>query len=262
MSTDPVRVARRATANGHPVALVTVNRPEALNSLNRAALDGLEGAFAVLEGDTEVRGIVLTGAGDRAFVAGADIGELRDLTPESALAVSRRGQAVLSRIEASSRPVVAAVNGYALGGGLELALACHIRIAHPRARLGLPEVRLGVIPGYGGTQRLPRLVGRSRALRMILTGDPVTAEEALDTGLVDVVHEDPVESALPLLDRVYRNGPLAVQHALRAVRGVGGGLGGGLELEASLFSALAGTEDMREGLSAFLEKRAPRFRGR
>ncbi len=262
MSATTVRVDRRKTPAGHPAALVTVDRPKALNALNRATLDQLEDAFRELEGDEELAAVVITGAGDRAFVAGADITELQGLTPERALAVSRRGQALFSRIEASSRPVIAAVNGFALGGGLELALACHIRIASPRARLGLPEVRLGVIPGYGGTQRLPRLVGRSEAIRMVLTGEPVTAALAHHFRLVDKVHDDPVEAAFALVDRVYANGPVAVRHALAAIRGSGGDMERGLALEASLFASLAGTEDMREGLAAFLEKRPPRFRGR
>ena len=157
--------------------------------------------------------------------------------------------------------MVAAIGGYALGGGLELALACHFRVAGPRAKLGLPEVGLGVIPGYGGTQRLPRLIGRGRALRMILTGDPMGSDEALAVGLVDAVREDPLEGAAALLDQVLRRGPLAVRNALLAVDAGFSGLEDGLLTEASLFASLAGTADMREGLGAFLEKRPPRFRG-
>ena len=252
---------RRETAKGHAYALVTVNRPKALNALNRDLVEALAAAFEELGADPELDGIVLTGAGDRAFVAGADISELRDLTPEAAFQFARRGQEVMRVIEGTGKPVIAAIGGYALGGGLELALACHLRVAGPKARLGLPEVKLGVIPGYGGTQRLPRLIGRGRALRMILTGDPVRSEEALAAGLVDAVHDDAVGGAAALLDRVLANGPLAVRNALLAVDAGLSGLEDGLLSEASLFASLAGTDDMREGTGAFLEKRPARFRG-
>jgi enoyl-CoA hydratase len=252
---------RRESAGGHAFALVTVNRPKALNALNRALVEALAATFEELGADTDVDGIVLTGAGDRAFVAGADISELADLTPEAAFGFARRGQEVMRRIEGTPKPVIAAIGGYALGGGLELALACHLRVAAPQAKLGLPEVKLGVIPGYGGTQRLPRLVGRGRALRMILTGNPVGSDDALASGLVDAVHEDAVEGAAALLDQVLANGPLAVRNALLAVDAGFPGLEDGLLTEASLFSSLAGTDDMREGTGAFLEKRPARFRG-
>lgn len=252
---------RRQTAKGHAFALVTVNRPKALNALNRALVETLAASFEELGADPAVEGIVLTGAGDRAFVAGADISELTDLTSETAFRFARRGQEVMRLIEGTPKPVIAAIGGYALGGGLELALACHLRVAAPKARLGLPEVKLGVIPGYGGTQRLPRLIGRGRALRMILTGAPVGSGEALAAGLVDAVHEDAVEGAATLLDQVLANGPLAVRNALLAVDAGLPGLEDGLLTEASLFSSLAGTDDMREGTGAFLEKRPARFRG-
>lgn len=254
-------VERRTTAKGHDFSLVTVDRPKALNALNRETLEALAATFEELGADAEVLGIVLTGAGERAFVAGADIAELRELTAESALRFARRGQEVMRTIERTEKPVIAAIGGYALGGGLELALACHLRVAGPKAKLGLPEVKLGVIPGYGGTQRLPRLIGRGRALRMILTADPVDSEDALASGLVDAVREDAVEGASELLDRVLANGPLAVRNALLAVDAGLSGLEDGLLAEASLFSSLAGTDDMREGVGAFLEKRRPQFRG-
>ena len=254
-------VERRKTAKGHLFSLVTVNRPKALNALNRDLLETLAATVAELGADSAVEGIVLAGAGDRAFVAGADISELQDLTSAAAFRVARCGQEAMCTIAGTGKLVIAAIGGYALGGGLELALACHLRVASPKAKLGLPEVKLGVIPGYGGTQRLPRLIGRGRALRMILTGDPVEADEALAMGLVDAVHEDAVEGAAALLDRVLANGPLAVRNALLAVDAGLSDLEGGLLAEASLFAALAGTEDMREGLGAFLEKRPARFRG-
>ena len=254
-------VERRKTAKGRLFSLVTVNRPKALNALNRDLVEALAATVAGLGADPAVEGIVLAGAGDRAFVAGADISELQDLTSAAAFRVARCGQEAMRTIEGTGKLVIAAIGGYALGGGLELALACHLRVASPKAKLGLPEVKLGVIPGYGGTQRLPRLIGRGRALRMILTGDPVEADEALATGLVDEVHEDAVEGAAALLDRVLANGPLAVRNALLAVDAGLSGLEGGLLAEASLFAALAGTEDMREGLGAFLEKRPAQFRG-
>ena len=254
-------IERRETAKGHRFALVTVNRPKARNALNRDLVEALAAAFGELGADPDVAGIVLTGAGDRAFVAGADISQLKDLDPEAAFRFARRGQEVMRTIEGTGKPVIAAVGGYALGGGLELALACHLRVAGPKAKLGLPEVKLGVIPGYGGTQRLPRLIGRGRALRMILTGEPVGSEEALAAGLVDAVHEDAVEGAAALLDQVLANGPLAVRNALLAVDAGLSGLEDGLLTEASLFASLAGTEDMREGTGAFLEKRPARFRG-
>ena len=262
MTSQPdLLVERRDTAKGHAFALVTVNRPKALNALHRGLVDALAATFEELGANPAVEGIVLTGAGERAFVAGADISELRNLTAEAAFGVARRGQEVMRTIEGTAKPVIAAIGGYALGGGLELALACHLRVAAPQAKLGLPEVKLGVIPGYGGTQRLPRLIGRGRALRMILTGDPVGSGEALAAGLVDAVHEDAVEGAAALLDRVLANGPLAVRNALLAVDAGLSGLEDGLLTEASLFSSLAGTDDMREGLGAFLEKRPARFRG-
>lgn len=261
----PVRTERRTTPDGHPVALVTIDRPKALNALNRETMDALEQTFADLAADEESRAIVLTGAGDRAFVAGADIRELRDLTPESGLAAMRRGQEILGAIERSEKPVAAAIGGFALGGGLELALACHLRAATTESQFGLPEVRLGVIPGYGGTQRLPRLVGRAVALRMILIGNPITAADALAVGLVDGLGPDPVAAALGLLDQVLRNGPLAIRAALAAVNAAAPGEEGletGLARERELFASLCGTDDMGEGIAAFLEKRSPTFRGR
>lgn len=247
------------------IATVVVKRPEKLNALNLAGLTELEEAFRFLAGEESVRGIILTGAGDRAFAAGADIEELAQLDPLGATRVSRRGQDLFRFIERMRKPVVAAVNGYALGGGCELALACHIRIASENARFGLPEVKLGIMPGYGGTVRLPRLVGRGRALELILTGDQIDAQEAYRIGLVNRVV--PAEELLPtaeaLLRRIMANGPVAIGLALEAVdRALDVRVEEGLALESSLFGLLAVTEDMREGMRAFLERRPPRFRGR
>ena len=212
-----------------------------------------------------MRGVILTGAGDKSFVAGADIDELATMVPHSGMLASRRGQQVLQVIEEFEAPVLAAVNGYALGGGCELALACHLRIASENALFGLPEVGLGIIPGFGGTVRLSRIVGLGRATEMTLTGDPVDAARALDIGLVSAVHDPDnlMSGAKRLMGRISRNAPLAVGFALEAMRHSNDeSSANALALESSLFGVLAGTEDMREGMAAFLEKRRPVFSGR
>ena len=244
---------------------IAVNRPSKLNALNTATMVELDRAVADIEADPGVHGVVITGSGDKAFVAGADIAELAALGPVQAKEFALRGQAVFNRIERLPVPVVAAVNGYALGGGCELAMACHLRVAARNAVFGQPEVKLGLIPGYGGTQRLPRLVGRGRALDLLLTGRNVTAEEAERIGLANLVCE-PAEledAVAKLLGQILANGPLAVGHCLEAV---GAGLDMALEdallLEATLFGVGAASEQMREGTAAFLEKRRPDFRGR
>jgi len=245
------------------VRWITVNRPEKLNALNVATVGELEGAVQEAEADGAVVAVVVTGAGDKAFVAGADIAELRELGPVGAKEFALRGQRVFSRIERLTKPVVAAVNGYALGGGCELAMACHLRVASASAVLGQPEVKLGLIPGYGGTQRLARLVGRGRALEILLTGRNVDAAEAERIGLVNRV-VDPValtQGVDELLGAILRNGPLAVSHCLEAVaHGLDMTLDDGCMLEATLFGVGAASPEMREGTSAFLEKRRPRFR--
>lgn len=247
------------------LATVSVNRPDRLNALNADTVDEIGKVFRALESDESVRGVVLTGAGEKAFVAGADIAELSKMGPITGVAVSRQGQDVFRAIELMRKPVVAAINGFALGGGLELALACHLRIASENARFGLPEVKLGIIPGYGGTVRLPRLVGRGRALQMILTGEMIDAEEARRIGLVnDVVPLAALmDAARGLVTRITSNGPVAVAMALEAVdHGFHATTDDALRLESNLFGLLASTEDMREGMAAFLEKRRPEFRGR
>ena len=245
------------------IATVTINRPDKLNALNGAVLTELAGAMAALTADAGVGAIILTGAG-RAFVAGADIGDMANENTAALESFARRGQAVFRAIERTAKPVIAAVNGFALGGGSELALSCHVRVASTKAKFGLPEVKLGLIPGYGGTQRLPRLVGRGPALKLILSGEPVDGTEAYRIGLADVLI-DP--DALMATTRAFAagilaNGPVAVARALEAVdRGLDLALDDGLAVEARLFASLGDTADMREGTRAFIEKRAAAFRG-
>jgi len=247
------------------VAVVTVNRPDKLNALNDRTMAELESLFAGLAADQAVRGVLLTGAGEKAFVAGADIGELATQSPVDGKERSIRGQNVLDRIENLGKPVVAAVNGFALGGGCELALACHVRVASETARLGTPEVKLGIMCGYAGTQRLARLVGKGRALEMLLTGEMVDAAEALRIGLVNHVfpREKLLAEAEALLRRMLGNGPLSLRFTLEAVNaGLEMPLAQAQYLEATLFGLICTTDDMKEGTKAFLEKRPPKFLGR
>ncbi len=247
------------------IAYVTVNRPKVLNALNRSTWTDLRSAFEDARDDATIRGVILTGAGDKAFVAGADISELSHVSAVEAEASSRFGQAVLDLIENLGKPVVSAINGYALGGGCETAMACTIRIAVPHAKFGQPEVKLGLLPGGGGTQRLPRLIGKGRALQLILTGGMIGAEEAYRIGLVNeiVPATELIQRAEAILHEIAGNGPIAVRYALEATnKGMEVSQSEGLALEASYFGLSAGTEDKKEGTSAFLEKRAPEFRGR
>ncbi len=247
------------------VALVTINRPEKLNALNAAVMGELDDAFRRVEADPAVHGLILTGAGDKAFVAGADIGELPVGHAPGAREMSLRGQAVLRRLERMGKPSVAAINGYALGGGLELALSCTLRIASGNAKLALPEIKLGIMPGYGGTQRLPRLVGRGHALEMLLTGGLIDAAEAERMGLVNhvVLQTELLEFSRALLRRIFENAPLAVASILETVdTGLNTGLEEGLRFEAAVFGTLAATDDAAEGTHAFLEKRKPLFKGK
>jgi enoyl-CoA hydratase len=246
------------------IATITINRPDKLNALNDATMVELGRAVDAVRSSADVGAAIITGAG-RAFVAGADIAELRAKSAPEAYALARRGQDVFRRIETSPKPIAAAVNGFALGGGCELAMACHIRIASDAAKFGQPEVKLGVIPGYGGTQRLPRLVGRGRALQLLLTGEMIDAAEAHRLGLVNRVvgsGESLLDVTRAILRQMLANGPLALAHCIDAVnRGADIPMDEALALEAAAFGLLASTDDMKEGTSAFLEKRAPAFRG-
>lgn len=246
------------------IATIAVNRPDKLNALNAQTIEELGRAVdEVIERD-DVGGVIVTGTGEKAFVAGADIRELSQMGPVDGVDVSRAGQRVFRRIELSRKPFVAAVNGFALGGGCELALACHLRIASSRAKFGLPEVKLGIIPGYGGTLRLPRIVGKGRALELMLTGEMIDAEEAHRIGLANRVCEPEslTEEARALLGTILGNGPVAIGLAIEcATRGMEMSVDDGLGLESNLFGLLAATDDMREGMTAFLEKRKADFRG-
>jgi enoyl-CoA hydratase/carnithine racemase len=247
------------------IAYVTVNRPKVLNALNTPTWSDLRRAFEQVRNDAAIRGAILTGAGNKAFIAGADISELARVTAFEAEQSSRFGQEVLDLIENLGKPVIAAVNGFALGGGCEAALACTMRLAVETAKFGQPEVALGLIPGGGGTQRLPRLVGKGRALQLILSGDMISAEEAYRIGLVNeiVPAADLIARAEAILTKIAANAPIAVKFALEAAnKGMDTSQGEGLLLEASYFGLCAATDDKREGTSAFLEKRAPQFHGR
>jgi enoyl-CoA hydratase/carnithine racemase len=247
------------------IAYVTVNRPKVLNALNTPTWKDLRIAFEDVRDDDAVRGVILTGAGDKAFIAGADISELAHATAIDAEQSSRFGQGVLELIETLGKPVIAAINGFALGGGCETAMACTIRIALDSAKFGQPEVKLGLLPGGGGTQRLPRLVGKGRALQLILSGEMISAQEAYRIGLVNEVvpAANLIGRAEEILKQIASNAPVAVRLSLEAVnRGMNTSQSEGFALEASYFGLCAATEDKKEGASAFLEKRAPQFLGR
>jgi enoyl-CoA hydratase len=248
-----------------PIGYVTLNRPKVMNALNMATINELQGVFEDARNDSALRAVILTGAGEKAFAAGADIAEIANNTAVEAEEATRRGQALTDLIENLGKPVIAAVNGFALGGGCELAMACTIRMAAENAKFGQPEVKLGVMPGYGGTQRMPRLIGRSRALKLILSGEVIDAAEAYRIGLVDELVPDAhvIERAETVLKRIIANAPLSVKYSLEAVnKGMETSVAEGLLLEASLFAVCASTEDKKEGTSAFIEKRSPNFRGK
>jgi len=247
------------------VHTITIKRPSKLNALNRQTLQELYGAVIDASGDDKVRVIVITGSGDKAFVAGADVAEIRELTPSEARRFSQFGQNLMSMIESLDKPVIAAINGFALGGGLELALACHLRIATRNARLGLPEIKLGIMPGFGGTQRLARLIGKTRALELVLGGEPIAAERGAELGLINRVVEPEAleEAARQMAEPLVTAAPEAVRGILQAtLQGTDGPLENGLALETARFALCCSTEDMREGTAAFLEKRPPKFRDR
>ena len=248
-----------------PIAYVTLNRPKVLNALNQRTWQDLKAAFEEARDDADVRGVILTGAGDKAFIAGADISELAQVTAVQAERSSTFGQEVLNLVENLGKPVVAAINGFALGGGCETAMACTIRLATESARFGQPEVKLGVLPGGGGTQRLPRLVGKGRALQLILSGEMISAQEAYRIGLVNEVvpAADLITRAEAMLKQIFANAPIAVRYSLEAVnKGLETSQAEGLALEASFFGLCAATADKQEGTQAFLQKRAPQFQGR
>ena len=250
-------------ANG--ICTITLNRPDKLNALNDQVMLELGSAVDRLTTEAEIKGAILTGAGPKSFVAGADIGDLSRQGPFDGKARAQRGQAVLRRLETCGKPVIAAINGFALGGGCELAMACHIRIAGENAKFGQPEVKLGIAPGYGGTQRLPRIVGKGVALQLILTGEMIDAQEAYRIGLVNkiVPSGDVLAESEKMMRGILAMGPLAIRLAMEAVdQGLEMTLDEGLLLEANHFGLLAATSDMKEGTTAFLEKRAAKFQGR
>jgi len=243
------------------IAVVTINRPDKLNSLNNMVLDELEFIFEELK-SSKIKIVIITGAGDKAFVAGADIKELKECNSKTGKLFAQKGQNVFNKIENLGKPVIAAINGYALGGGCELALACHIRIASSRSKLGQPEVNLGIIPGYGGTQRLVRLINSGRAAEYILTGDLIGAEDALDIGLVNKITapEDLIKESKILAEKISGKSQIAVKAALNAIQKTNNStLEDGLNYEAELFGMCCGSDDFQEGTSAFLEKRTPVF---
>jgi enoyl-CoA hydratase len=252
-------------SNRGAVRTITVNRPDKLNALNRDTLNELTLAFAQAAQDDGVRAVVLTGAGEKAFVAGADIAEMHGYTPVQAQGFSRTGQRLMSSIERLGKPVIARIQGFALGGGMELAMACHLRVASEKAKFGQPEINLGLIPGFGGTQRLLRLAGRGAALELCLTGAPINAQRAYELGIVTrVVAADALDDTVSALaDQLAAAAPLAAAGILDAVlQGGETGIDQGLEFETQGFALAFSTEDMREGTTAFLEKRKAEFRGR
>jgi len=245
------------------IAVVTVNRPDKLNALNGETINELGDVFSSIKNNKEIFLVIITGAGEKAFVAGADIAELNKLDVLSAKEFSEKGNRVFRKIETMDNPVIAAVNGFALGGGCELALACHIRTASENAKFGQPEVNLGIIPGYGGTQRLARIVNSARALEMILTGEMISADEAYRIGLVNKIfsQQELLSKTMEIAEKIISKGQQAVRMALKAVKATDNiSLAEGLSYEASLFALVCGTDDFKEGTSAFLEKRKPQFK--
>ncbi|WP_272150463.1 enoyl-CoA hydratase/isomerase family protein [Tenacibaculum aiptasiae] len=250
------------TSNG--LATITINRPKKLNALNKATIEELHTAFDSLNNDSSIKAIIITGSGEKAFVAGADISEFAHFSVAEGAELARKGQETLfDFVENLSTPVIAAVNGFALGGGLELAMSCHFRVASDNAKMGLPEVSLGVIPGYGGTQRLPQLVGKGKAMEMVMTAGMISAEEAKDSGLVNHVttQEELIPLAEKLASKIMRNSSVAISAAIKAVNDNFKDGINGFETEITEFGNCFGTEDFKEGTTAFLEKRKPNFPG-
>ena len=248
-----------------PIAILTVNRPQVLNALNDQVIADIDSAFSVIEADSSIRVVILTGAGEKAFIAGADINELKVCDVAGGIAKSLRGQAVLNKMEQSRLVVIAAINGFALGGGCELACACDIRLAADTARMGQPEVNLGIIPGYGGTQRFPRLVGKGKAKQLVMTGDMINASEAHRIGLIDEVYPaaDLMTKAKEMAAKIAAKGPVAISTSKRCINyGLEVDLASGLAYEATQFGVICATEDKTEGCAAFLEKRPPQFKGK
>lgn len=247
------------------IAFITINRPDKLNALNKETLNEISQVFDEIENDDEIKGIIITGSGEKAFVAGADILEISTLDNISGTEFALEGQEVFNKIDQCSKPVIAAVNGFALGGGCELALACHIRYASENAKFGQPEVNLGIIPGFGGTQRLPRIIGKGRALELLMSGNMIDAEEAYRIGLVNKIfpQSELIPESVKLLQTIMSKGLYAVSMLIDAVNeGLDKKLDSALSHEANLFGQTCATEDMREGASAFLEKRKPVFKGK
>jgi len=247
------------------IAYITINRPKVLNALNMATMEELRASFHDVKNDAGTRVVIMTGAGEKAFIAGADIGELAKHDPVTAKAYTHRGQSVLNLIENLGKPVIACINGFALGGGCEIAMACTMRLASENAKLGQPEVKLGLIPGYGGTQRLPRLVGKGIAMQLVLTGDMISAQEGHRIGLINevVAAAELIPRAEAIAHKIIANGPLAIQYSIEAInKGLEMTVSEGLFLEATLFGVICATEDKKEGTTAFLEKRQAQFKGK